>query len=129
MQYLMLDKNNITKVCGTIETQELKKELNTTSDGVAKYVAFGKIFREKFILIEDNFSDRCSYFREKLLFENENGIRYYATIDGKFFSINKKNQKKDIQVFKQVTKFGEKLCVSLNNKTYIVKELINYAFH
>lgn len=125
----MLDKNNITKVCGSIETQELKKELNITSADVGKYVAYGKIFRGKYILIENVFNDRSSYFNEKLLFESENGTRYYATIDGKFFSINKKNQKKLHKCFKLITKFDEKLCVSLNNKTYIAKELTNYAFH
>ena len=75
MEYLMLDKDNITKVCGSIETQELKKELNITSADVGKYVAYGKIFRGKYILIENVFNDRSSYFNEKLLFESENGTR------------------------------------------------------
>ena len=53
MYYLMLDKDDITNVCGTITPKEVCKELGLTTNQFNNFVSMGKIFRDKYILIED----------------------------------------------------------------------------
>lgn len=50
---LMLDKDDITIVCGTITSREAKKELKLTDNQFAKFIDMGKLFRGKYILIEE----------------------------------------------------------------------------
>lgn len=50
---LMLDKDDITIVCGKITTTQLKKELNLTKHQLANFLDFGKLYKGKYILIED----------------------------------------------------------------------------
>ena len=55
MNYLMLNKDDITEVCGVISKAEVKKELVLTEHQFWSFVYLGKIFREKYILVEEEF--------------------------------------------------------------------------
>ena len=55
MNYLMLNKDDITEVCGVISKAEVKKELALTEHQFWLFVYLGKIFREKYILVEEEF--------------------------------------------------------------------------
>ena len=50
---LMLDKDDITNVCGITTSREVKDELNLTDKQYEKFLDMGKLFRGKYILIED----------------------------------------------------------------------------
>ena len=44
MIYLMLDKDDITNVCGKISTEELIKELNMTYSQLNTFILLNKVF-------------------------------------------------------------------------------------
>ncbi len=50
---LMLDKDDITNVCGCISTTEVRNELHLTPHQFKNFMNYGKVFRGKYILIED----------------------------------------------------------------------------
>ena len=50
---LMLDKDDITQVCGTITSSEVRKELNLSYTKYVIFLDYSKPFRDKYILIED----------------------------------------------------------------------------
>ena len=58
MNYLMLNKDDITEVCGVISKAEVKKELALTEHQFWLFVYLGKIFREKYILVEEEFKKK-----------------------------------------------------------------------
>ena len=60
--YLMLDKDDITKVCGVISSREILKEM--TSSKFRSLLANGKLFRDKYILIEKEFNQEKETFYE-----------------------------------------------------------------
>lgn len=55
--YLMLEKDDITKVGGIITRKEAMKELNATPSQFYNILNRFKPFREKYILIEMEFED------------------------------------------------------------------------
>lgn len=50
---LMLDKDDITNVCGCITSTEVRNELHLTLHQFKNFMDYGKVFRGRYILIED----------------------------------------------------------------------------
>lgn len=57
MNYLMLDKDDITKSYGKISKKELLKELGFKEYQLVSFLNNQGIFREKYILVEDDEKD------------------------------------------------------------------------
>lgn len=53
MNYLMLDKSDITKVCGNISHIEIMKETNMNKNQLSNFLSHERLFRNKYILVED----------------------------------------------------------------------------
>lgn len=56
ISYLMLDKNDITKICGVISRQEAIKKMNMNQWSFESFLAHEGIFMNKYILVEEDFS-------------------------------------------------------------------------
>ena len=81
MNYLMLDKDDITKSYGKISKKKLLKELGFKEYQLVSFLNNQGIFREKYILVEDD-------EKEGILIGEVTGKKakkYYATRDGRFY--------------------------------------------
>lgn len=58
VKYLLLDKDDITRVCGLISRQEAMKELGFTPSAFNNFIAHARLFRNKYILVEEYF-EKC----------------------------------------------------------------------
>lgn len=123
-RYMMLNKDDITDDCGTITAKELKKELNFTSQQLNQFVHLGKIFRDKYILIEDEAIE----YKDQLILEVEDSRKYYATADGRFYIIYKSGLKREIYPFPKRKGNKTILIIKLNKKEYYAKNTIASAF-
>ncbi|WP_050638460.1 hypothetical protein [Candidatus Stoquefichus sp. SB1] len=56
INYLLLDKDDITKICGIISRQQAMKELGYNDHQFKHFVDYSKIFKKKYILVEEKFS-------------------------------------------------------------------------
>lgn len=81
MNYLMLDKDDITKSYGKISKKELLKELDFKEYQLVSFLNNQGIFRGKYILVEDDEKDGI------LIGEvtGKKAKKYYATRDGRFY--------------------------------------------
>ena len=122
-RYLMLDKNDITNACGTITAKEIKKELNFTPQDLNQFVHLGKIFRNKYILIEDE-----DVYEDQLILEVEDARKYYATATGRFYVVYKSGLKREIYPFPKKKENKMVMIVKLNSKEYYAKNVIATAF-
>lgn len=122
MIYLMLDKDDITKVCGEISDKQLYEELNFNSNQLQNYLSVGKLFRDTYVLVEKSF--QASRPKSKKIFESEYGKQYYATSDGKVYVIYKNGKKKYLEGYIK----GDKFCVKFGNRNHVVKNLIASLF-
>lgn len=121
-RYMMLNKDDITDDCGTITAKELKKELNFTSQQLNQFVHLGKIFRNKYLLIEDD------EYEDQLILEVEDSRKYYATADGRFYVIYRSGLKREIYPFPKKKENKMVMIVKLNSKEYYAKNVIASAF-
>lgn len=129
MNYLLLNKNDITEVCGVVSRKELLKEM---TDGQLRHlVSFGRPYKDKYILVEEEFNEKeKDSFDTVKVGETGRGI-YYATSDGKFFVIYKKSKKrKDLHPYLKKKKSGKAdLVVTLgSSKGVLCKSVIAKAF-
>ena len=56
INYLMLDKDDITKICGIISRQQAMKELNYNHQQFENLLKGQRLFKNKFVLVEEKFS-------------------------------------------------------------------------
>ena len=130
MNYLMLNKDDITEVCGVISKAEVKKELVLTEHQFWSFVYLGKIFREKYILVEEEFKKE----RQEIVIKeviDDRARTYSVDTFGRFYIKWKKSGKKR-EIFpyiKKKTKTDKKyLAVKIDGKEYIAKNLIAAVF-
>ena len=118
MNYLMLDANDITKVCGIISRKELLKEMSIAK--LQNLLDHPNLhpFRDKYVLVEEHF--------DKKIGEGKRGT-YYATSKGEVYIIYSKSQKK--KYLSKVIK-SKRNCVEvrIGYNTYLLKNLIAKAF-
>lgn len=125
--YLLLDKDDITKVCGRITAKELKNEMNTSQSGVYAFVSAGKVFRDKYILVEEetkNESEEMSL----LVVETDTGKKYYAMNSGSFYVIYKSGKKKVLEGYMKRRRGDDIWYVKLGNRDYCCKNLVAQLF-
>lgn len=130
MNYLMLNKDDITEVCGVISKAEVKKELVLTEHQFWSFVYLGKIFREKYILVEEEFKKE----RQEIVIKeviDDRARTYSVDTFGRFYIKWKKSGKKR-EIFpyiKKKTNTDKKyLAVKIDGKEYIAKNLIAAVF-
>lgn len=127
MIYLMLDKDDITNVCGKISTKELIKELNLTHSQLSTFIILNKIFRNRYILVEDT-KKSCKRVKDKLIMQSNSGKKYYASCNGEFYVIYKSGNKKYVSGY--IKKRGNRsmLCFKMAGKEVVAKNAIAKAF-
>lgn len=123
MTYLLLDKDDITKICGSISEADFLKEMQFTKEEARGFLWDGRVFRGSFVLTK-NIVYRSGY-EWKLFIVNKNGRKYYADNCGNFFSVDKKG--KTTQLKKYCTSHKE-VKVSINGSDYQCKNLIAQLF-
>lgn len=120
-RYLMLDKNDITEVCGVISRKDVIEEV-----GKSEFYNILNIknhfFREKYVLVED-----IEEVEKEIIFPFEIGKKgiYFVTSYGKFYIQYHKSKK--IKYLKPYNKDGN-LAVKINSKVYLCKNLIAELF-
>ena len=130
MNYLMLNKDDITEVCGVISKAEVKKELVLTEHQFWSFVYLGKIFREKYILVEEEFKKE----RQEIVIKeviDDRARTYSVDTFGRFYIKWKKSGKKR-EIFpyiKKKTNTDKKyLALKIDGKEYVAKNLIAAVF-
>lgn len=127
----MLNKDDITEICGVITSKEVKEELGLTDAQFRNFIYYGKIFRNKYILIEDDETKNDheeQLFKTVLVCETDYGKRYYATYDGKFFVTYKNGGTRFLSGYIKEHRGKRNLHVKLGNKDYVAKNLIASLF-
>lgn len=106
----MLDTTEKLKEAGTISLKELMEELQLTREQTSLFIQCGKIFREKYVLVEDD----LEFDRDKMkTILRTDKAKYYVSIDGKFYKENNRTeQRKELSVFKKKNIY----VVKINNK-------------
>lgn len=102
MNYLMLNKDDITEVCGVISKAEVKKELALTEHQFWLFVYLGKIFREKYILVEEEFKKE----KQEIVIKEVKGDRartYSVDTLGRFYI--KWKEKGNISLYQKENKY------------------------
>ena len=127
MKYLMLDKDDITKVCGTITTKELMNELGKSLSGINAFINQGKMLRNRYILVEDEFKTSEEEI-SILVTETDAGKRYYATNNGQFYVVYKNGEKRFLEGFMKRNRNKKLWYVKLGNRDYCCKNLIANLF-
>lgn len=127
IKYLMLDKDDITKVCGEIDKKEILKEM--TLNELNNCLLYGNRFhyKGKYILVEDedSLSKTKGVFKDIMICEGKKGI-YYANRNGEFFI--KYNNGKIRHLTKCMHKGTGLVQVVVGTKTYVAKTLIAKLF-
>lgn len=120
--YLLLDKDDITHVCGVMSGKEILKEMTRTQ--LTSCLNNGTLFRGKYILIENEFRDNEEDFKD-IKFDETDKKYFYASRDGEVFTINKRTGKKYM-----LTRYMHHgfLTVKANEKEYRIKNLIAQIF-
>lgn len=117
LNYLLLDKDDITKVCGVVSHQELMKEM--TYNRLQNMLGESLIYKEKYILIEDDDAEE-----KKKLCESPRAA-YYITRKGKVYMRYHNNGK--IKFLKPYSR-GRYEVVSIMDREHVLKNLVAKAF-
>lgn len=127
--YLMLDKDDISICHGTITSKEVKKELGINDNQFRNIVYLGKIYKDKYILVEDfENNNQENAFNDKLFYETKSLKRYYATRDGKFYVIYKSGKTKYLSGYLKKKRDKDVLTIKAADKEYTAKNLIASLF-
>lgn len=120
MNYLMLDKDDITNVCGVISRKDVLKEITKNQLTSILDWPFKNLFRGKYILVEDDVS-------KELVIPFRTGVKgtYFVTSHGKFYVVYNKSKKK--RYLKPYLKDGD-FVVRIYDKVYLCKNLIAKLF-
>lgn len=127
--YLMLDKDDITNVCGVISRKDVIKEIGEKELKYHLEYAYKRPFRDKYILVEDEVKPVTKKVKKPadvLLYEGARG-NYYATYDGEFYIIYHKSGKKHY-LSKYMNNYKGYLAVSMKRNSYCAKNLIAMIF-
>lgn len=126
MNYLMLDKNDITNVCGVISRKDVLKEISNNELVVILNLK-GKYFRNKYVLVEEEIEEkRNKQFKYAKVGESKTKY-YYVSVDGEAFTIDKRSNKKRI-LNPYFRKDRNSINIRINNKEYSVRNLVAYNF-
>lgn len=123
MNYLMLNKNDITEVCGVITRKEVVKEIGELE--LANILTVPKLhsFRGKYLLVEENFEDEFKEITVKL---HENKTHFWLITNiGEFYKVSKRTKHKQ-----KLTPYLKKDCmwVKINSKDFSCKSLLAMVF-
>lgn len=116
MKYIMLDKDDITEVCGVIDEKDLIQEIG--EQGLWRVLYVDNVFyKDMFILVEDEIKKKFYETKER---------EYFATNEGWIYSLTKKNK-----VRKTLVGFRKKgvRTIKFGNKTIAAKNLIAHLFY
>lgn len=119
MQYYMLDKRDISNVCGIVSSKDVMRELGITNAQFSKMVRNEEIYNGCILLpIETDEEERKKVTSEdaeqfQLLGESKTGIKYYITSYLRVVSVDLKGNQKEMKAKKET----ESICrVALNLK-------------
>lgn len=127
--YLMLNKDDITEVCGVISRKEARLEMGLSESQMTRFISLCKLFRGQYILVEDEEEPKEEdIIKTKLVCETDAGKRYYATYDGKFFVAYKNGGTRFIKGYIKEHRGNKVYCVKLGYKNYVAKNLIASLF-
>jgi hypothetical protein len=124
----MLDKDDITNVCGTITPKEVCKELGITSNQFNNFVSMGKVFRDKYILIEDEKPKPKKELYSLMILETDAGRKYFARNDGVIYVVYKNGKVKILTGTPKDHRGTISIVVKLGNKNYQAKNLMAKLF-
>lgn len=127
VEYLLLDKDDITKVCGRMTIKELQEEMKKTRSGVCAFISQGKLFRDRYVLVEDDTRSESEEV-SLLVTETETGKRYYAMNSGSFYVIYKSGKKKVLEGYTKRRRGNDIWYVKLGNRDYCCKNLMAHLF-
>lgn len=123
--YLMLDKDDITKICGVISRKEVLKEIGMPA--LKKHLVNGLEFpfRGKYVLVEEDDHIVEDGFEEVKISEGKRGT-YYASRKGEFFIKYKGGATHYLS--KYMNHYKGYVAVSVNRSSYCAKNLIAKLF-
>lgn len=123
----MLDKDDITKVCGTITRKEFLEETGFSQSKANNFIMYGRIYKNKYILVED-YHEEVSENISVLVAEIPSMKRYYATQDGKIYVVYKNGKVKYLSGYLKMSRNQNNWCVKISDRDYVAKNLIASLF-
>lgn len=107
MQYYMLDKRDISNVCGIVDAKDVMRELGITNAQFTKMVRNEEIYNGCILLpVETDEEERRKVTSEdaeqfQLIGESKTGIRYYITSYLRVVSVDLKGNQKEMKAKKE----------------------------
>ena len=143
--YLLLDKDDITNVCGVISRKDAINELVLNEGQFANFVSLGKTFRDKYILVEDWEGDakrraealalkearrkkKSSKVETKLILETEYGRKYYARSDGVIYVLYRKGTIKVLTGTVKTHRGTDSIVIKMGTKEFTAKNIMAKLF-
>lgn len=122
-KYLMLDKDDITKICGVVTQKELLKSM--THSQINTMLINSKPYQGKYILIEDECEKKEETFKDIRICDGKT-CTYYASRNGEFFVKYANGTIRQIKKFKDP--YLDYALVTINKRNYRAKNLIAKYF-
>lgn len=126
--YLMLNKDDITEVCGTITPKEVRNELGITGTQFTRFVETARVFRGKYILVEDETPKQTNEIYSRLILETAAGKQYFARNDGIVYVVYKNGNVRVLKQFICHKKGQTYVSTKAGKKQYVVKNLMAQLF-
>lgn len=123
----MLDKDDITRVCGTITRKEFLEETGFSQSKASNFIMYGRIYKDKYILVEDFHKEEVENV-SILITETPSMKRYYATKDGKVYVVYKNGKVKYLSGYLKMNRNQSNWCVKIYDRDYVAKNLIASLF-
>lgn len=135
MNYLMLNKDDITEVCGVITKKDVEKEIGATQLASCLRNGYTYPYRGKYVLVEEEFKRKNAKPKEEKFkyvkfCEGKRGT-YYVSSDGEFFiKYNKSGKVKKLTPYMHNRKDKRENCltISINKRSYHAKNIVAMLF-
>ena len=129
LNYLLLDKNDITKVCGTMTYNELVNDLGFNRKyQLHKFIFDGKIYKDRYIIIEDEYKRDKRSYKKKLFSTSKHGTKYYANELGEFYSQQEGRKMRKLRGSVKEYTGHRYMTINVGGKEMIAKNVIAELF-
>lgn len=123
--YLMLDKDDITKVCGTIAKVDFMNELHFNEYEARNFIDNSHCFRDRYILVEE---EKENSGKVKFFKKTDTGKKYYVSENGKFYVVSKSGKRRELRGFIKKRHKQNVFYVKMQKKEYVCKNVVASLF-
>lgn len=124
--YYLLDKNDITCICGIMEKKEILKKMKMNEIQFKAWLSNDELFEDKYYLVETEGDELLSDFGEYKIIDTNRRSKWIMTEDAKIYKIGE-NGVTEVK-YHPLKKRKNKPMVQINGKQYIKDRLFYKLF-